>query len=47
MDTPADPGAGREQEYTDDCPVCCHPLRVRVRFDASGDAVADATPENA
>ncbi len=46
IDTPADPGAGDEQEYIDDCPVCCNPLRIRVRFDASGGAVADASPEN-
>ena len=33
--TAIDPTAGAEQEYVDDCPVCCRPhvLRVRVRGD--------------
>ncbi|HYW92519.1 MAG TPA: CPXCG motif-containing cysteine-rich protein [Gammaproteobacteria bacterium] len=22
-----------EQDYIEDCPVCCHPLRLRVRLD--------------
>ncbi len=32
---PVDINAGREQEYVEDCPVCCRPhlLRVIVRGD--------------
>ena len=35
---PVDPSAGREQEYVEDCPVCCAPnlLRVTVAPDGSG-----------
>lgn len=34
-----DPGSGSEQEYVEDCPVCCHPWQVRVRYDDTGVAV--------
>jgi len=30
-----DPAGGREQEYVEDCEVCCNPWRVRVRYDAA------------
>ncbi len=33
---PLDISAGMEQEYVEDCPVCCHPNLIRVRFDADG-----------
>jgi len=33
---PLDISAGMEQEYVEDCPVCCHPNLIRVRFDAEG-----------
>ena len=33
---PVDAAAGGDQEYVEDCPVCCRPhvLRVRVEADA-------------
>ena len=27
-----DPGGGTHQEYVEDCPVCCRPWRVTVRW---------------
>ncbi|MEM1011021.1 MAG: CPXCG motif-containing cysteine-rich protein [Planctomycetota bacterium] len=41
---PVDPSAGEEQEYVEDCPVCCRPVIIRVF--RSGDAlVVDAQAE--
>lgn len=33
-----DPGGGAEQEYVEDCEVCCRPWRVRVHYDEEGRA---------
>jgi hypothetical protein len=33
-----DPGGGSEQEYVEDCHVCCRPWRVIVRYAADGSA---------
>lgn len=33
-----DPGSGARQEYVEDCPVCCQPWRVRVRYTPGGAA---------
>lgn len=33
-----DPGSGSRQEYVEDCPVCCQPWRVRVRYTPAGTA---------
>jgi transposase-like protein len=33
-----DPGGGGEQEYVEDCQVCCRPWVVHVRFDEAGSA---------
>jgi len=33
-----DPGGGAAQEYVEDCPVCCRPWSVRVRYDETGTA---------
>jgi len=30
-----DPGNG-DAEYIEDCPVCCRPIQMRLRFDADG-----------
>jgi hypothetical protein len=40
-----DPSAGREQRYTEDCPVCCNPNVVAVNFDEDGEASVSAEPE--
>ena len=42
---PIDPSAGREQEYVEDCPVCCRPNVIRVHLDAFGEVSADGAPE--
>jgi predicted RNA-binding Zn-ribbon protein involved in translation (DUF1610 family) len=34
---PLDPSAGPAQEYTEDCPVCCHPHIIHVAFDPALD----------
>lgn len=31
-----DPGSGSEQEYVEDCEVCCRPWRVFVSYDRGG-----------
>ena len=31
-----DAGGGEEQEYVEDCPVCCRPWRVLVTVDDDG-----------
>jgi hypothetical protein len=33
-----DPGSGDDQEYVEDCEVCCQPWRVSVTYDRSGQA---------
>lgn len=38
-----DPGGGPEQDYIEDCQVCCQPWRVRVTY-VGGGAVVTAEP---
>jgi hypothetical protein len=33
-----DPGSGAEQDYIEDCPVCCQPWSVGVRYNDDGSA---------
>ena len=33
-----DPGSGTSQEYVEDCPVCCQPWQVSVRYLSDGTA---------
>ena len=33
-----DPGGGSEQEYVEDCQVCCRPWSLTVTFDEAGAA---------
>lgn len=35
-----------EQEYVEDCQVCCRPIVMTVSIDADGDAAVTATAEN-
>lgn len=35
---PVDVSAGANQEYVEDCPVCCNSNIVRVDIDAEGNA---------
>lgn len=33
---PVDLSAGARQDYVEDCPVCCHPMRLHVDVDDDG-----------
>jgi transcription elongation factor Elf1 len=35
---PVDISAGAHQEYVEDCPVCCHPMSLRVDIAPDGEA---------
>jgi hypothetical protein len=37
-DISLDPAGGRQQEYVEDCQVCCRPWRVRVTYLPDGGA---------
>ena len=41
---PLDPTAGQTQEYVEDCPVCCNPNVVHVRWE-QGEAEVWSAPE--
>ena len=42
---PVDLTQGSEQEYVEDCPVCCRPQVIRVRVDPDGRASVSAAAE--
>ena len=35
---PIDVSAGAHQDYVEDCPVCCNPMRLRVEIEPDGEA---------
>lgn len=39
-----DPFGGTDQEYVQDCEVCCRPWRVQVSYTHSGAVRVDLTP---
>ena len=39
-----DPSSGEQQDYVEDCPVCCNPNLLHLRFDDEGCASVDAEP---
>jgi hypothetical protein len=39
-----DPGSGASQQYVEDCPVCCQPWQVDVRYGGDGRANVSASP---
>jgi hypothetical protein len=39
-----DPGSGSQQDYVEDCEVCCQPWQVSVRYDDEGHAEVSVTP---
>jgi cysteine-rich CPXCG protein len=41
-----DPGSGSEQEYVEDCQVCCRPWRVMVHYLPDGGVEVSALPED-
>ncbi len=42
---PLDPTGGTEQEYVEDCPVCCRPNVVHVDYDDDGEAQVSSWAE--
>ena len=36
-----DPGSGSDQEYIEDCQVCCRPWLMYVKYDRMGNADVD------
>ena len=40
-----DPSAGAEQEYVEDCPVCCRPHVLRIVRSRDGAVTLDARAE--
>lgn len=42
---PLDLSAGEEQEYVEDCPVCCHANVIHVEVDDSGQVRVWSEPE--
>ena len=42
---PVDVSAGAHQDYVEDCPVCCHPMRLHVDIDEDGEAQIDGEHE--
>jgi hypothetical protein len=38
-----DPGGGSQQDYVEDCEICCQPWRVFVRYDRAGAAEVEVT----
>ena len=42
---PLDPTGGSDQQYVEDCPVCCHPNVLRVEFDDDGNATVSSAAE--
>lgn len=41
-----DPGSGSEQEYVEDCQVCCRPWRVAIRYLSDGSAQVSVEVED-
>jgi hypothetical protein len=41
-----DEGGGTSQQYVEDCPVCCRPIELSVRRDASGEHDVEARRED-
>ena len=42
---PIDPSAGGDQEYVEDCPICCHPNEIRVQIATDGSVTVSARAE--
>jgi len=39
-----DPGSGDDQQYVEDCEVCCQPWRVSVTYEGTGEATVSISP---
>lgn len=42
---PIDLSGGESQEYTEDCPVCCHPNVIHVIVASDGTVTVDSRSE--
>lgn len=42
---PVDVSQGESQEYVEDCPVCCCPIRLRIEWLSDGSVVCEADSE--
>lgn len=42
---PIDLSAGKNQDYTEDCPICCQPNMVHVRLEDDGRSTVWSEPE--
>lgn len=42
---PVDVSAGARQDYVEDCPVCCHPMRLHVEIEPDGEAHVEGEHE--
>lgn len=42
---PIDSSAGSNQEYVEDCPVCCHPNALQVQVAKDGSVTVSAKAE--
>ena len=42
---PVEPHDARQQEYVEDCPVCCSPNVLRVSVEEDGEVRVDARAE--
>lgn len=42
---PVDASAGDEQEYVEDCPVCCSPVLLQVHIGPEGEITVSARSE--
>jgi hypothetical protein len=38
IEIPVDPTQGSDQQYVEDCPVCCNPNVIRVEYDPAWEA---------
>lgn len=45
IETVIDESQGLEQEYVEDCAVCCHPNVLRIHTDHDGEITIEATFE--
>ena len=45
IEIPVDPSAGSDQEYVEDCPVCCNPNVIHVRIAEDGNVAVSARAE--
>jgi hypothetical protein len=46
FETYPDPGGGEDQDYVEDCAVCCRPVRLHARYDdESGEYLVSISAE--